>query len=129
MGQNGARPWVVWSSRLAHPLPFLALLYLGFSMTWRRLSWAQGCVMGLYAIYLAPYVVASYYERYAMPLLAVKVLLVLWAADHLLCWMRGLTDYSSTRWTPAITGPALRLPGSQVGRPENRRPPAQPPPS
>ena len=88
-----ARPWVVWSSRLAHPLPILALLYLAFSMTWRRLPWAQGCVMGLYGIYLAPYVVASYYERYAMPLLAVKVLLVLWAADRLLCWIRGLADY------------------------------------
>jgi hypothetical protein len=32
---------------------------------------------------LLPYVAISYYERYAVPLLAVKVLLVLWAVDSL----------------------------------------------
>jgi hypothetical protein len=33
---------------------------------------------------LLPYIVASYYERYAVPLLTVKVLLVVWAVDRLL---------------------------------------------
>jgi hypothetical protein len=32
-----------------------------------------------------PYIGVTYYERYAVPLLAVKVLLVIWAADRLLC--------------------------------------------
>jgi hypothetical protein len=43
-------------------------------------------VLGLYALYLLPYIVVSYYERYAMPLLGVKVLLVLWAVDRLISW-------------------------------------------
>jgi len=42
-------------------------------------------ILATYALYLLPYIGVSYYERYAMPLLAVKVLLVIWAADRLLC--------------------------------------------
>jgi hypothetical protein len=40
-------------------------------------------VIGVYLLYLLPYIAVSYYERYAVPLLGAKVLLVTWAADRL----------------------------------------------
>ena len=78
------RPWMVWTSRVLYPLPFLALLFLAMSAVLRPLHWSQWMVMGAYVLYLGPYIFVSYYERYAMPLLAVKVLLVIWAADRIL---------------------------------------------
>lgn len=79
------RPVMVWLSRAWHPLPFLALLVLGFSSIFQRLSWLQWLVMALYVLYLMPYVAVSYYERYGAPLLCIKMLLILWAGDRLLC--------------------------------------------
>ena len=76
---------MVWTTRVIHPLPFLALVFLALSVVWRPLHWSQWVVMGAYVLYLGPYIAVSYYERYAMPLLAVKVLLVIWAADRVLC--------------------------------------------
>lgn len=83
-----ARPWVTWASRLLHPLPFLGLLVLAFTGMWERLHGYQWMVIGVYLLYLIPYVAVSYYERYAMPLLGVKVLLVVWGADRLLALWR-----------------------------------------
>jgi hypothetical protein len=45
---------------------------------------AHWTVSGVYLVYLLPYVAVSYYERYTVPLLAVKVLFVLWAIGRLL---------------------------------------------
>jgi hypothetical protein len=81
------RPWVLWSNRLTHPLPFLALLLLVFTAAQRPLHGAQWAVIAIYLLYLLPYIGVSYYERYAMPLLGVKALLVIWAADRLLSWL------------------------------------------
>lgn len=81
------RPYVLWLSRALHPLPFVALLFLALTAVFRRLHWVQWMVMGAYVLYIGPYIAVSYYERYAMPLLAVKVLLVIWAADRLLCFL------------------------------------------
>jgi hypothetical protein len=78
------RPWLSWTMRVLHPLPFLAAVALLFSAFLRPLSWAQVLVIGVYFLYLMPYVFVSYYERYAIPLLAVKVMLMIWAADRLL---------------------------------------------
>jgi hypothetical protein len=77
------RPWVPWVSRLVHPLPFLAVLMLLVTARWRPLHWTQWSVIGVYLLYLLPYIVVSYFERYAIPLLGIKVLLVLWATDAL----------------------------------------------
>ena len=78
------QPWVLWARRFAHPLPFLALVFLLFTGFREPLSWPQWTVIGVYVLYLLPYIAASYYERYAVPLVAVKVLLVTWAVDRLL---------------------------------------------
>ncbi len=77
------RPWVLWSSRLTYPLPFLGFLVLAVSAVWCGLTRVQWAVMGIYAIYLLPYIAASYYERYGVPLVGLKVLLVLLAGQRL----------------------------------------------
>jgi hypothetical protein len=83
------RPWILWAERAVHPLPFLGLLVLLATAGRQPLHRAEWAAIGIYAAYLLPYVVASYYDRYGASLLAVKVLLVLWAADRLLSLGRG----------------------------------------
>jgi hypothetical protein len=67
--QEAARPWTLWFRRLTHPLPFLALLILVGTAARRPLGHAERVAIGVYALYLLPYVVVSYYPRYAVPLL------------------------------------------------------------
>jgi hypothetical protein len=83
------RPWTTLLSRLIHPLPFLAVLTLLATSFQRRLQSIQLAVIGIYALYMLPYIVISYYERYAAPLLGAKVLLVLWATDRFLSLSQG----------------------------------------
>jgi hypothetical protein len=78
------RPVSTWFCRVMHPLPFVALLVLLVTSFWRPLPAAAWAAIGVYLLYLLPYIGVSYYERYALPLLGVKVLLVLWAVDRLL---------------------------------------------
>jgi hypothetical protein len=85
--EEAKRPWVFWLSRLAFPLPFLGLLVLAFTAFRQPLHRAQWVVIGVYLLYLGPYIVVSYYERYAVPLVGVKALLVIWAADRLLSFL------------------------------------------
>src|SRR5262249_18566038 len=80
------RPWVLASARLVHPLPFLAVLFLLVTAVRHRLSRVHWILIGVYVCYLLPYVGISYWERYAVPLLGVKVLLVLAAAERLLAF-------------------------------------------
>jgi len=101
------KPWVLWLSRLAHPLPFLGFLVLTLTAVWRRLTPAQWVVIGAYLLYLLPYVAVSYYERYAVPLVGVKVLLVLWAGGRLLSFLVGKGVESDG---PAQASPPARAP-------------------
>lgn len=55
------------------------------------LSWPQWAVMGVYVAYLTPYVAISYYERYAVPLLGVKVLLMVWGGPRLVALAGSFT--------------------------------------
>jgi hypothetical protein len=82
------RPWTYLAARLTHPLPFLGFLVLIFLSLWKPLHPMLWSVIGIYGLYLLPYAVVSYYDRYAFPLLGVKVLLVIWAVDRLLCIRR-----------------------------------------
>jgi hypothetical protein len=84
VGEARAQPWEFRLTRLTYPLPFLAMLLLLLGSAWRPLHRAQWLAVGVYWLYLLPYIGASYYERYGMPLLGVKVLFVVWAADRLL---------------------------------------------
>jgi hypothetical protein len=83
------RPWLLCAERAVYALPFLGLLVLVATAGRRPLHRAEWAAIGIYAVHLLPYIVVSYYDRYGAPLLAVKVLLVLWAADRLLALCRG----------------------------------------
>jgi hypothetical protein len=78
------QPWLLWLGRWTHPLPFLAFVVLLFTAAIKPLHKAQWLALGLYVLHLFPYILVSYYERYAAPLLAVKALLVIWGTDRLL---------------------------------------------
>lgn len=91
-------PLALWASRLTHPLPFLSLLFLALSASWRPLSRLQWLVIAAYIIYLLPYIFISYYDRYAFALLGVKVLLVTWAGAQ---WV--------SLWTSMIDNKAQQL--------------------
>ena len=88
MNRSATDAWWLWFHRLIHPLPFLALLGLVFAGVTNRLQTAEWTVIAVYLLYLAPYIAASYYGRYAFPLLAAKVLLVAWAIDRLVSLAR-----------------------------------------
>jgi hypothetical protein len=97
------RPIMLWLDRLIHAVPFLALLVLLFVRR-EPLHWAQGTVVGIYCLYLLPYIGSSYYERYAIPLLGIKVLLVLWACDRLQSlsfWRTGRVRFARPKNLPA----------------------------
>ncbi len=65
----------LYLKRFAHCLPVLALLYGLWRRSIRQTREFQVAAV-LFVIYLAPYVLISYYERYGVPLLAVKMMLV-----------------------------------------------------
>jgi hypothetical protein len=99
--------WALCARYLTQPLPFLALLFLIWTARRHPLSWPQWVVIGTYLLYLLPYLVASFYERYAIPLVVVKTLLVIWAADRLLAfWPRAVAQTENK----AATGLVEALP-------------------
>lgn len=97
--------WGLWVGRATHALPFLSAIFLVVSAPWSGLRREQKVVLLAYAAYLAPYVLVSYYDRYAFPLLPLKVLLVVWAADRIL-GLRGPADGDGTPPDPAAAGRA-----------------------
>jgi hypothetical protein len=83
LAQQAGQAWIVAVNRLVHVLPFLGLLILLGTSRCRPLQPAEWIVIAIYLLYLLPYIVISYWERYAAPMLAIRVLLVFWAADRL----------------------------------------------
>ena len=71
------------SSGTLHPLPFLAALLLLFTARWQPLSAVQWLILGIYVLYLLPYIGIGYYDRYGVPLLGTKALLTFWGLDRL----------------------------------------------
>src|SRR5436309_1702428 len=65
----------------------IAVLFAGLTLAalHERLDAIRGTVIGIYTAYLLPYIAISYYERYPVPILGVKALLIVWAADRLPC--------------------------------------------
>lgn len=85
--------WGLWISRVTHALPFLAAMFLAATAWWLPLRREQKIGLLVYAVYLTPYVLVSYYDRYAYPLMVVKIVLVVWAIDRLLAlWPKTTED-------------------------------------
>jgi hypothetical protein len=75
--------WIVLLKRAIFVLPFAGIL-LVLHLRRRPLEKEFLAATFLYASFLAPYVMISYYERYALPLLGVKAMLVTYAVDTLI---------------------------------------------
>ena len=90
-------PWPTWLNRFIHPLPFLAVLILLITAARQPLQDVQWIVIGLYLLYLLPYIIISYYDRYAMPLVGAKVVLVVWGIERLQSWRRIRAQRSEVR--------------------------------
>ncbi|MEM9585703.1 MAG: hypothetical protein AAGA03_00355 [Planctomycetota bacterium] len=71
---------------VAFPVPLFAMVILctGNVVARRRLSSLQQSAIVLYIAYLFPYVICSYYPRYGVPLLAIKMLLMTWFLQRVL---------------------------------------------
>jgi hypothetical protein len=70
-------------NRLLHPLPFICLLLL-LCVNRRGLSDYAKTAMLMYAIYLIPYILISYYTRYDIPMTLIKLLFCAWGIDYVL---------------------------------------------
>jgi hypothetical protein len=96
------RPWIAWANAVTHPLAFYALVFLLLSATLRPLPWTTWLVIGVFLSYMLPYVVISYYERYALPTLGLKVVLIVCAVDRLLTLIKACLLREALRTTAAL---------------------------
>jgi uncharacterized membrane protein YhaH (DUF805 family) len=69
--------WATWIKRVVFPILLLATLILIASR--RRLDRQATAAIAITALALVPYILVSYYERYAMPLVGMKMIIVLHA--------------------------------------------------
>jgi hypothetical protein len=91
-------PEWVFLRRLVYPLPFVSLLLLAGTSFWKPLGRIQWGVIAVYLAYLTPYIAISYYDRYAVPLAAVKAVLVYWAVERLVVlWPRRAEQATTNR--------------------------------
>jgi hypothetical protein len=84
MDDHGSKqPFSVWRMlpRLCQPLPFLAAIVLLIHP--RRLHLYESAALWVFTVWLLPYVIVSYYDRYGFPLLSVKVFLCAAVLDRL----------------------------------------------
>jgi hypothetical protein len=73
---------LLWVVRVVHPLPFCSFVLL---LLFRRpLHLLQKIFMSTYLLFMLPYVLISYVERYTMPLLGIQVMLCFWGAEMLI---------------------------------------------
>jgi hypothetical protein len=94
---DARRPWLFRLNRALHPVPFLALLILLIVRPRGPSRALMGAVAGVYILYLLPYIATSYYDRYGAPLLGVKALLIVWAAESVSSSMRDIGRFSGRR--------------------------------
>ncbi|HKI33234.1 MAG TPA: beta-galactosidase [Gemmataceae bacterium] len=104
---DNRRPEVLWLNRLTYALPFLCLLVLVCTARWRPLMHAQWMVMGVYILYLLPYVLASYYERYKFPVIVAEAALLIWGIDRVWQWLRATPPRD-------VEGPAFAVPAAST---------------
>ena len=92
-------PWVLWLKYAAFALPYVCLLTV-MCLGKAPLDKEPLAAMWIYGVYLLPYILISYYDRYAMPLLGIKMLLVVYGFDAVICTLvkkRGLRAWLDQR--------------------------------
>jgi hypothetical protein len=114
-GHITERPWRVLLARVLHPVPFLSLVVLGFFAFRQPLNNVELVAAGIYVLYFLPYALISYYDRYGLPMLGVKTLLVVLAANRLMNLVRPLSEKVPTTFAaqPSILAGAP-IPGAML---------------
>lgn len=81
--------WISFLKKMVFPVPFVFAIVLMVSQCSRRVKNGARIAIAIYALYLVPYVMISYYDRYAIPLLGIKMLMVIFGINclgtHLRC--------------------------------------------
>lgn len=75
--------WLLDVKRVAFALPFVGVMLVVVTRT-RPLDRQVLASVWIYGVFLLPYVLVAYYERYAAPLMGVKMLLVVYGIDTVL---------------------------------------------
>ena len=75
--------WPMRYKRLYFALPFLSLILIAMFRKFPFPKELTAAIM-IYLLYLGPYVLISYYDRYAAPLFGIKVILLTYGADTVL---------------------------------------------
>ncbi len=86
MEENFAGGWPTFFARCGHPMPLVGILLLAVFGS-IPISRPALITIGLFGLLLMPYVLVSYYDRYAAPLVGLKMLLVLYGWDALKTWL------------------------------------------
>ncbi len=95
VGEEGlGNGWPIWIKRHFYPLPLISVMVI--LATRRPLGPTVWATMAIGCLALLPYVLVSYYERYATPLVGVKMLLVLYGVHTLLHAGKGGTSRCQT---------------------------------
>jgi hypothetical protein len=72
------KPWFLFFKRLLFPLPVIALCVI-LSLAPKPMPIQVSAAISIWLLSLLPYVLISYYERYATPLLLMKLIVVFYA--------------------------------------------------
>ncbi len=73
--------------KILYALPCLSLLLCGI---WRKRDRELVVVLCVFAgVFLTPYILIAFYERYLFPLTPILIVALFLAADHLFSWARG----------------------------------------
>ena len=75
--------WLINAKRVAFALPFVCALLVVLTRE-RPLAKQVLASIWIYGVFLFPYVVVAYYERYSVPLMGVKMLLLVHGTDTIL---------------------------------------------
>lgn len=97
---NGPTPptWLAPILYIISLLPFAAAAFLILMCKTEQQAVFSASI--LYCIYLLPYILISFDRRYVVALLGIKMLLVLFAADHILRWSSSLRQRRSLTAKP-----------------------------
>ena len=94
------RVWPMRFKRTVFVLPLISLMIV-LALRPSPLESAIVAAICLYALYLVPYILISYYDRYAVPLLGIKMLLVLYGLDTLLRRIIGKGGWGRAQRAPS----------------------------
>lgn len=108
--------WPLLLKRLVFPLPLLATVMLIGRRQQQLESRASAAIL-VWVVSLLPYVLISYYDRYAVPLVGMKMLLVLYGMDSLHHLLKSYWRHRPSRTgQPSFSPPASRFSDTSLSK-------------